>query len=177
MNLIKNDPPLSGDIIIQISKDSDVKLEYDGFKMHYDRMLDFRMPYNYGTYLKGRIQEDGDLLDVLVLGPSIKSNTILETDKLEPLAILEYYDSNQRDVKVIFGKKEVLEDKKLLYESLYDISNYMNYLYYYKTKPNYVSKVYYSPFFAKNNVFFKNTLKDVIYEEKNLRVLLQELLN
>lgn len=177
MSICKNDPTLEGDIIIEISKNSSIKLEYEGLKMVYDRALTIPMPCNYGSYIKGAIQEDGDHLDAIVLGPEIEVEKFLNTSTLEPLAIIDYWDTGKKDVKVIFCPKKEGYSKQELNNYLYQISNYLNYLYYYKVKPNYVTSVFYSPLFYKNNLEFRNKIEKINYEEKNLKTLIESLLS
>ena len=90
MYLQKNEPEIEGEsILIEISKGSSVKLEHDGFKLFYDRILYIPMPCNYGTFLGGKIQEDGDLLDAVILtDEELKTNSTIPLEELEILAIV-----------------------------------------------------------------------------------------
>ena len=156
-------------------------MEHKGTKMVYDRILTIPMPFNYGTYLKGAIQEDGDALDVVILGKELEVEEILDSKDLEPLAVIEYYDSEQKDVKVIFGPKKQNYSKQELSNYLYQISVYINYLYYYKNshkvKPNYVTAVYYGEVFGQNNLKFLNKIENITYLEKSLKPMIKSLLD
>lgn len=178
MSISKNDSwDKQYSFLIEISKSSCVKLEHDGIKLHYDRMLDIAMPYNYGTFLEGRIQEDGDLLDVVYLSKeAVKPSTIIKTSQVDLLAVIEYYDGGQKDTKIICAPK-MDYDKSSLNEKLYQITHYLAYLYHYKMKNNYVTNVYYSPMFGAHNMVFKLKYEGLSYQEKNLYPLLLNLLN
>lgn len=179
MCLQRNDPELTGqNILIEISKGSSVKLEHDGFKLFYDRILDIPMPCNYGTFLGGKIQEDGDLLDAVILTDGqLKTGTIVPIEKLELLAVVEYFDKDEKDVKVIMMPKQQEYDTNFLNHKLYELSNYINYLYYYKARNNYVTKIYYSPLLGQKNINFRVKQGQIVYEEKNLKSLLLDLLS
>ena len=89
-------------VVIEISKGSNVKYEYDIEKgmMRVDRILYTAMyyPFNYG-FVAGTKGEDGDPLDILVL-----SNTPFVTNSLieaRPIGIMLMKDEEGIDSKVI----------------------------------------------------------------------------
>lgn len=89
-------------VVVEISKGSNVKYEYDMEKdmMRVDRILYTAMyyPFNYG-FVAGTKGEDGDPLDILVL-----SNTPFVTGSLieaRPIGIMLMKDEEGTDSKVI----------------------------------------------------------------------------
>lgn len=179
MGLSKNTEDLSSQVLIQISKNSLVKLEYDGTKLKYDRTLPIAMPNNYGTFLNSKIQEDGDLLDAVELSDEIIApGKIIDLKDYDVVSIIDYYDdANLKDIKVILMKKAELKNSENLNKKIYQIANYINYLYYYKLKSSYITNVFYSPIFKEYGVDFRTRVNEINYKETNLIYILKELLS
>jgi len=106
MNLFKiplhKNSPRVVNAVIEISKGSSVKYEYDGELgvFTYDRSLDSAMVYpaNYGS-IPGTLCDDGDPLDILVLtGQPIDKGTLVEC---RVLGVLDMEDEGFKDYKVL----------------------------------------------------------------------------
>ncbi|WP_339648617.1 inorganic diphosphatase [uncultured Salegentibacter sp.] len=97
--------------VIEIPAGTNKKIEYHKTKKKFlvdqrdgkDRIINF-LPYpgNYGfipsTFSDPRKGGDGDAVDVLVLGESQKTGSIIE---IIPIAVLKLIDENELDYKVI----------------------------------------------------------------------------
>ncbi|RLF07424.1 MAG: inorganic diphosphatase [Thermoprotei archaeon] len=89
-------------VLIEIPLGSNIKYEMDKETetLFVDRILFTSMvyPFNYG-YIPGTLEEDGDPVDVLVLGydPVIPGSVI----KARPVGLLEMEDEKGYDMKVI----------------------------------------------------------------------------
>lgn len=108
--------PFMGDdhlfcMVVEIPAGSNHKIEFDKqsltFKTNqvdgHDRVIEY-LPYpcNYG-FIPSTLQNkakggDGDPLDVLVIGESIETGTVL---KIIPIAVLNMTDNGERDDKII----------------------------------------------------------------------------
>ena len=88
--------------VIEISKGSSTKYEYDGDLgvFRYDRSLDSAMVYpaNYGS-IPGTLCDDGDPLDILVISErAIEKGTLVE---VRPVGVLDMDDDGEKDYKVL----------------------------------------------------------------------------
>ena len=89
-------------VVIEIPMNSNVKYELDKESgvLFVDRILFTSMvyPFNYG-FIPGTLEEDGDPVDVLVLGyePLIPGCVI----KVKPIGVLETEDEKGRDAKIV----------------------------------------------------------------------------
>ncbi|MEZ0393737.1 MAG: inorganic diphosphatase [Desulfurococcaceae archaeon] len=94
--------PLEVNVLIEIPMGGSVKYELD--KEHgvlvVDRILFTSMvyPFNYG-FVPGTLEEDGDPVDVLVLGyePLLPGSVI----RARPIGVLETEDEKGRDAKIV----------------------------------------------------------------------------
>ncbi|MCB9049157.1 MAG: inorganic diphosphatase [Lewinellaceae bacterium] len=98
-------------VVVEIPAGTNHKIEFDKEKKEFvvdqrngkDRIIDF-LPYpgNYGfipsTYMDPAIGGDGDALDVLVIGESLPTGTVLV---VKPIAMLMLLDEGEEDTKII----------------------------------------------------------------------------
>jgi len=95
-------PPEELYAVIEISKGSNIKYEYDEELgvLKVDRILYTSMyyPFNYG-FVPSTLCEDGDPLDVLIISsePILPGSVV----KIRPVALLEMEDEKGRDEKLI----------------------------------------------------------------------------
>ncbi|WBL26255.1 inorganic diphosphatase [Zunongwangia sp. HGR-M22] len=97
--------------VVEIPAGTNLKIEYNHEQQKFlpdqregiDRLIEF-LPYpgNYGfipsTFSDPEKGGDGDALDVLILGESLQSGTIVP---IKPIAILKLLDENEEDDKII----------------------------------------------------------------------------
>ncbi|WBL21796.1 inorganic diphosphatase [Zunongwangia sp. HRR-M8] len=97
--------------VVEIPAGTNSKIEYNHEQQKFlpdqregiDRLIEF-LPYpgNYGfipsTFSDPEKGGDGDALDVLILGESLQSGTIIP---IKPIAILKLLDENEEDDKII----------------------------------------------------------------------------
>jgi len=101
-------PPEELYAVIEISKGSNIKYEYDEElgALKVDRILYTSMfyPFNYG-FIPSTLCEDGDPLDALIISsePVLPGSVV----KIRPVALLEMEDEKGKDEKLI----AVLDDK------------------------------------------------------------------
>lgn len=94
--------PEEVNVVIEIPMGGNVKYELDKEKgvLIVDRILFTAMyyPFNYG-FVPGTLEEDGDPVDVLVLGyePILPGSII----RVRPIGVLETEDEKGRDAKII----------------------------------------------------------------------------
>ena len=111
--------------VIEIPAGTNKKIEYDKNQKKFvidqrdgkNRIIDF-LPYpgNYGfipsTFSIPKQGGDGDAVDVLVLGESIKTGSLIE---VTPIAILKLVDEKELDYKIVAipaeAKKQVIKTK------------------------------------------------------------------
>jgi len=98
------------DVLIEISKGSNVKYELDKEKnrLRVDRFLYTAMfyPFNYG-YVEETLADDGDPVDVLILSyESILPGSLIT---VKPIGVLEMEDEAGKDEKVIAVPKEKID--------------------------------------------------------------------
>ena len=126
--------------VIEIPAGTNRKIEYNSEKQQYQvdilegkkRIIDF-LPYpgNYGFIPSTRMDKarggDGDALDILVLGESQPTGTIM---KVKPIALLELLDGGEIDTKIIgvpidsalqIMKIEKFEDLLIKYNAVHRI--------------------------------------------------------
>lgn len=87
---------------IEIPKGSNVKYEYNKELevMEVDRIMKVNIPYNYG-YMPGTLWDDGDPLDVIVIGQySLHPGVELMAT---PKALIKMYDQGESDWKLVCG--------------------------------------------------------------------------
>ncbi|MBI6118644.1 inorganic diphosphatase [Salegentibacter maritimus] len=103
--------------VIEIPAGTNKKIEYDKNQKKFvidqrdgkDRIINF-LPYpgNYGfipsTYSNPKLGGDGDAVDVLVLGESITTGSLIE---IIPVAILKLVDEKELDYKIVAIPAEV----------------------------------------------------------------------
>jgi len=86
--------------VIEIPQGCNQKIEYDHEHDCFvlDRILDWHYPANYG-FIPGTMCEDGDALDVMVIGEiCLPRGTVL---RVKPVALVEMYDCQLHDPKLI----------------------------------------------------------------------------
>lgn len=111
--------------VIEIPAGTNKKIEYDKNQKKFvidqrdgkNRIIDF-LPYpgNYGfipsTFSNPKQGGDGDAVDVLVLGESIKTGSLIE---VTPIAILKLVDEKELDYKIVAipaeAKKQIIKTK------------------------------------------------------------------
>ncbi|MCB9292574.1 MAG: inorganic diphosphatase [Lewinellaceae bacterium] len=98
-------------VVVEIPAGTNHKIEYDKENKEFvvdqrngkDRIIDF-LPYpgNYGfipsTYMDPAVGGDGDALDVLIVGESVPSGTVMA---VKPIAALMLIDEGEEDTKII----------------------------------------------------------------------------
>ena len=97
--------------VIEIPAGTNLKIEYNPKTKRFaadqrngeDRIISFLgYPGNYGfipsTYSDPQLGGDGDALDILVIGESVATGTILE---VIPIGMLKLIDQNESDYKII----------------------------------------------------------------------------
>ncbi len=98
-------------VVVEIPAGTNHKIEYDKEKKEFvvdqrngkDRIIDF-LPYpgNYGfipsTYMDPSVGGDGDALDVLVIGETLPTGTVIP---VKPIATLMLLDEGEEDTKII----------------------------------------------------------------------------
>ena len=108
-------------IVIEISKGSSIKYEYEDKKLKVDRFLNvpFVYPFNYG-YIPNTLGRDEDPLDAVVLC----EHSILPCSTIDCKLIgaLETEDENGEDNKFIFVPNDNVDIKSKYINSLDDIS-------------------------------------------------------
>jgi inorganic pyrophosphatase len=116
--------------VIEIPAGTNKKIEYHKEKKKFlidqrdgkDRIINF-LPYpgNYGfipsTFSNPKLGGDGDAADVLVLGESLKTGSVIE---IIPIAVLKLIDEKELDYKIIAIPAE-LKDRIIISE------NYQNF--------------------------------------------------
>lgn len=86
--------------VIEIPSGSKQKIEYDQINdcFRLDRMLPMAMPANYG-FIPSTLCEDGDALDVLVLGDDVlNTGTVLS---VRPIGMIYMVDGGVQDPKIL----------------------------------------------------------------------------
>jgi len=106
--------------VVEISKGSSVKYEYDDGKLKVDRFLNvpFVYPFNYG-YIPNTLGRDNDPLDAVVLCDSLIPGS---TIKCKLIGALETTDENGEDNKFIFVPINKVSKKSESISSLQDLS-------------------------------------------------------
>jgi len=97
--------------VVEIPSGTNLKLEFDHSSKKFipdqrngiDRIIEFHpYPGNYGfipsTYSDPEKGGDGDALDVLILGQSVKTGEIIP---IKPIAVLKLLDEGEQDDKII----------------------------------------------------------------------------
>ncbi|SKB58677.1 inorganic pyrophosphatase [Salegentibacter holothuriorum] len=116
--------------VIEIPAGTNKKIEYNKDKKKFvvdqrdgkDRIINF-LPYpgNYGfipsTFSNPKLGGDGDAADVLVLGESLKTGSIIE---IIPIAVLKLIDEKELDYKIIAIPAE-------LKDQIMDAQNYQGF--------------------------------------------------
>lgn len=116
------------DVLIEISKGSNVKYELDKEKnrIRVDRFLYTAMyyPFNYG-FIEETLADDGDPVDVLILSyESILPGSLI---RVKPIGVLEMEDEAGKDEKVIAVPKEKIDPFWGRYNDISEIpENYKN---------------------------------------------------
>jgi inorganic pyrophosphatase len=110
------------DVLIEISKNSNVKYELDKEKnrIRVDRFLYTAMnfPFNYG-FIPETLADDGDPLDVVVLSyASIFPGSLI---KVMPIGVLEMEDEAGQDEKIIAVPLKKIDPFWGIYENIDDI--------------------------------------------------------
>ena len=114
------------DAIIEISKDSNLKYEFDKEQnlLRLDRLLSSAMcyPSNY-AYIPNTLAEDGDALDILVICPyTIAPNTILKTKIIGALIMT---DEKGLDEKIISVPCDTVDNHSIDINELYDLKEHV----------------------------------------------------
>ncbi len=110
------------DVLIEISKNSNVKYELDKEKnrIRVDRFLYTAMnfPFNYG-FIPETLADDGDPVDVVVLSyaPIVPGSLI----KVIPIGVLEMEDEAGQDEKIIAVPLKKIDPFWGIYENIDDI--------------------------------------------------------
>jgi inorganic pyrophosphatase len=110
------------DVLIEISKNSNVKYELDKEKnrIRVDRFLYTAMnfPFNYG-FIPETLADDGDPVDVVVLSyASIFPGSLI---KVIPIGVLEMEDEAGQDEKIIAVPLKKIDPFWGIYENIDDI--------------------------------------------------------
>jgi inorganic pyrophosphatase len=110
------------DVLIEISKNSNVKYELDKEKnrIRVDRFLYTAMnfPFNYG-FIPETLADDGDPVDVVVLSyASIFPGSLI---KVIPIGVLEMEDEAGKDEKIIAVPLKKIDPFWGIYENIDDI--------------------------------------------------------
>jgi inorganic pyrophosphatase len=110
------------DVLIEISKNSNVKYELDKEKnrIRVDRFLYTAMnfPFNYG-FIPETLADDGDPVDVVVLSyASIFPGSLI---KVTPIGVLEMEDEAGQDEKIIAVPLKKIDPFWGIYENIDDI--------------------------------------------------------
>jgi len=108
-------------VFIEISKDSNLKYEYDSNKkiLQLDRVLPYKLnyPFNYG-YLPNTMSDDGQELDVVILlDEPLIPGTIMPC---KIIGGLEYSDEKGKDNKLIVCPANNVD---IRFKNINDISN------------------------------------------------------
>ena len=109
------------EIVIEISKGSSVKYEYEDGKLRVDRFLNvpFVYPFNYG-YIPNTMGRDDDPLDAVVLCEPIIPGARI---KCKLIGALETTDENGEDNKFIFVPINRINKKSTHINNLNDLSH------------------------------------------------------
>jgi len=116
------------DVLIEISKNSNVKYELDKEKnrIRVDRFLYTAMnfPFNYG-FIPETLADDGDPVDVVVLSyASIFPGSLI---KVIPIGVLEMEDEAGQDEKIIAVPLKKIDPFWGIYENIDDIPQIYKY--------------------------------------------------
>ncbi len=108
-------------VVIEIPMGSNVKYELDKETgvLFVDRILFTSMvyPFNYG-FVPGTLEEDGDPVDVLVLGyEPLSPGSVI---KVRPIGVLETEDEKGRDAKIVAVPIEKIDPR---FENIKDIND------------------------------------------------------
>ncbi len=108
-------------VVIEIPMGSNIKYEIDKETglIFVDRILFTAMyyPFNYG-FIPGTLEEDGDPVDVLVLGyDKLHPGVVI---KARPIGVLETEDEKGKDAKIVAVPVEKIEPR---FENIKDISD------------------------------------------------------
>ena len=108
------------EIIIEISKGSSVKYEYEDGKLKVDRFLNvpFVYPFNYG-YIPFTMGRDNDPLDAIVLCDPLIPGSLI---KCKLIGALETTDENGEDNKFIFVPINKVSNRSKHIDDLDDLS-------------------------------------------------------
>jgi len=105
--------PEEFNVVIEIPKGSEKKFEYDEAT---DQIVvdfiftdGFKYFFNYGFIPQTKAQ-DGDTLDVIVLGPTLESGAVV---LCRPIGIIKQLDRGQEDHKVVAVPVDCSETEKL----------------------------------------------------------------
>lgn len=114
------------DAIIEISKNSNLKYEFDKDQnlLRLDRLLSSSMcyPSNYG-YIPNTLAEDGDALDILVICPyTIAPNTIIKTKIIGALVMT---DEKGLDEKIIAVPSDEVDKHSIDINDLSDVKEHV----------------------------------------------------
>lgn len=109
--------------VVEIPKGSRYKYEInkENGRLLLDRVINQDIPFNYG-YIPNTMCEDGDQLDVFILGN--QSIPPLTEVKIEPLALLKCRDKGLRDDKLI--ARIVGDEQKKFFHELTLIIDYLS---------------------------------------------------
>ena len=108
-------------VVIEIPMGSNIKYEIDKETglIFVDRILFTAMyyPFNYG-FIPGTLEEDGDPVDVLVLGyDKLHPGVVI---KARPIGVLETEDEKGKDAKIVAVPVEKIDPR---FENIKDISD------------------------------------------------------
>jgi len=111
-------------IHIEISKNSNIKYEYDHIinKLICDRILNipFSYPFNYG-YIPYTLSEDGDPLDAVVICDSVLVPNSYILCKV--IGVLKTEDENGVDDKIILVPSDKVDSKSIKINKMEDINS------------------------------------------------------
>ena len=95
-------PPREVEVFVEVPRGSFLKRELGDEGLVVDYVSPLPSPYNYGCApdLPG---EDGDPLDVVVLGPRLRAGTRV---RMPVVGLLRFVDAGQRDDKLVAGRDE-----------------------------------------------------------------------
>lgn len=110
------------EVFIEISKDTNIKYEYEDGKLTVDRFLNvpFSYPFNYG-YIPNTLGGDGDALDAVVICDySLQPCSYI---KCKLIGCLRTEDESGEDDKFIFIPHETVDKNSTTINNLTDIKS------------------------------------------------------
>ena len=104
---VLSDIPEIADVIVDVSVGGFIKRDDQG---RFDYIAPLPAPFNYGS-VPGTVAEDGDRIDVVILGRRIRKGTFL---RLPVRGVVDFLDAGHADPKWICSEQPLTQADRLL---------------------------------------------------------------